>query len=121
MADIIGTALADNLVGTPDSDLILGLDGNDTLDGGEGDDTLIGGAGADTLDGGEGNDTASYQDSNGLVSVNLATGSGLSGHGYGSGDVLSNIENLLPSRQKNTDSGSGSNALTFFPTSSVTE
>ena len=65
MAEITGTAAADNLYGSASDDVIRGLGGADLLsggggadllDGGSGDDELSGGSGAETLSGGAGDD-----------------------------------------------------------------
>ena len=88
--DVVGSPYADHLTGDDSANWLSGLYGNDTLEGGAGDDRLFGYAGADVIDGGEGRDVATYQQSDAGVTVNLATGIGLSGHAEG--DRLTGIE-----------------------------
>lgn len=63
----------------------------DLLIGDAGNNSFMGGQGADTIDGGAGADTAGYLDSTSAVQIDLLNGSA------SSGDVLSNIENLIGS------------------------
>ena len=101
-ADAVEVADAGNntLTGTQDADTIDGLGGNDTLTGMGGDDDLRGsagddwitpGAGRDTIDGGTGRDMVSFVDLAQGVSVNLETGSAVSGTDT---DTLRGIENV---------------------------
>jgi hypothetical protein len=85
----------ENLTGSVFGDYFIGDSGANRLDGSGGNDTLIGGLGADVLIGGAGNDTASYEDNQGAVFVNLATGNGFGNAAQG--DTYSGIENLTGS------------------------
>ncbi|WP_430938495.1 hypothetical protein [Rhodovulum sp. YNF3179] len=86
--------------GTADSGVL-------TLDGGAGDDVLISGGGADTLAGGDGNDTASFVTAEQGVVVDLDdNGDATTGNdGYGNGDVLTSIENLVGGSAPDTLTG----------------
>ncbi|SDE41084.1 Hemolysin-type calcium-binding repeat-containing protein [Belnapia rosea] len=88
------------LAGTTGSDLLDGGAGLDRLTGAETDDILIGGAGADTLNGGAGSDTADYSASGAMLVLTLSTSTTSSATsrpsgGDATGDVLSNIENVV--------------------------
>ncbi|EEE35135.1 iron-regulated protein FrpC [Rhodobacteraceae bacterium KLH11] len=86
----------DSLDGGADDDILRGEAGADTLIGGDGRDYLEGGTGADILDGGVGLlDAAVYLNSAAGVTVNLSTG--LHSGGDATGDVLTNIENIIGS------------------------
>ncbi|CEJ13853.1 Bifunctional hemolysin/adenylate cyclase precursor [bacterium YEK0313] len=76
----------ENLIGSANADSLIG-DGNANV--------ITGGAGGDTINGGAGDDTASYATSAAGVTVNLTTG--IHGGGDATGDVISNIENLIGS------------------------
>ncbi len=82
---------------------LIGSAFNDTLTGSGGDNIVSGSAGADSLDGGAGIDTLSYETSSAAVNVNLATNR-VSG-GDGTGDVISNFENLAGSVFNDTLTG----------------
>ncbi|MDV3002970.1 MAG: hypothetical protein N5P05_004625 (plasmid) [Chroococcopsis gigantea SAG 12.99] len=89
---------------------LIGSSFNDTLTGGNGNNTINGGAGADSLNGGTGIDTLSYETSTVAVNVNLATNTATGGDG--TGDVISNFENLTGSGFNDTLTGnSGANAI----------
>ena len=104
----------DRLWGGQGADTLTGGPGDDSLAGGPDADTLNGDAGTDTLDGGAGTDTADYTDSDAAVMVNLSTSS-VSG-GYATGDILSNIENVVGSRHDDALSGdAGPNRLAGGP------
>ena len=98
-----GLAGADTLNGGDENDTLDGGDGTDTLNGGDGNDTLNGGDGKDTLDGGDDIDTASYENDPSSdrdrqlgVFVNLP---GIAARdGWGNGDILLDIENVIGSR-----------------------
>jgi Ca2+-binding RTX toxin-like protein len=92
---LYGSNFGDGLRGDALANSLYGAAGNDILDGRDGNDYLQGGLGADTLIGGAGEDWASYSDSSMYVSVDLATGTGLSGSAQG--DTLSGIERLYGS------------------------
>lgn len=95
---IYGNGSANKLEGRGGDDYIEGLAGNDTLLGGAGHDTLAGGAGADSIDGGTGSeDTASYSDSTAAVTVDLNLATAQVSGGYASGDILTDIANLIGS------------------------
>ena len=82
----------ENVTGSNFSDYLIGSNAANQLDGAGGDDVLIGSLGGDTLIGGAGIDFASYEDNQGAVFVNLA-----SGHGFGNaaqGDTYQGIENV---------------------------
>jgi serralysin len=85
----------ENLTGSIFNDVFIGDSLANRLDGGLGDDILIGGLGADALVGGLGTDTASYEDNQGAVFVNLATGQGFGN--AAEGDTYSGIENVTGS------------------------
>jgi Ca2+-binding RTX toxin-like protein len=119
--DLVGSGFGDTLVGNSTQNILHGLGGadninasnnNDILFGEDGDDLLVGGAGADVLNGGNndaGGDTASYANSTGSgVTVNLALGTA-TGSGHGTGDTLSNIENIIGSAFDDTLTGDGNN------------
>lgn len=90
-----GDVLAEieHLIGSTYNDSLTGDAGNNALDGGSGNDVLAGGGGNDSLIGGAGTDTADYSASGAGVTVNLTSGTGSGGDA--SGDVLTQIENLL--------------------------
>ncbi|SIS50466.1 beta strand repeat-containing protein [Phaeovulum vinaykumarii] len=90
-----GSINRDSVSGMGGNDYIFTWSGDDTLMGGSGDDTLDGGYGADRIDGGQGNDTVVYSTSASGVLVNLA--SNVAGYGAATGDVISNIENVIGS------------------------
>lgn len=73
---------------------LLGSNLNDTLTGSDANNVLRGAAGADIIDGGLGVDTADFSTSTAGVTVLL--GSTVTG-GHATGDVLTNIENLIGS------------------------
>jgi len=95
LENVTGSGFNDMITGNDATNILVGGAGNDNLNGSGGDDTLVGGAGSDTLDGGAGVDTADYSASSAAVSVNLSSGN-FSG-GDASGDVVSNVENVLGS------------------------
>lgn len=82
---------------------VIGSEQNDTITGDGNANIITGGMGADTLNGGAGNDTVSYAGSFGGVVVYLNTNT-VSG-GYGTGDVISNFENIIGSGYDDTLSG----------------
>jgi len=90
----------DVLDGYDGNDELFGESGDDTLKAGAGDDTLIGGAGNDLIDGGDGIDTVSYENSPSGVVVNLDEGS--SSDGFGTQDILQNLENIIGSQFDDT-------------------
>ena len=94
---ISGNSLANELQGNAGDDVINASSNDDFINGGAGDDFLFGSRGADVIDGGSGNDTASYSNSDARVVVDLAAGTA-TGSGHGSGDTLTNIENIFGSR-----------------------
>jgi Ca2+-binding RTX toxin-like protein len=87
--------------------------GNDTLIGNAGDNIFQGHGGNDSIDGAGGSDTASYSNSymSGVV-VNLALGTA-SNDGWGTSDILINIENVNGSWQDDSITGSASNNRLF--------
>jgi Ca2+-binding RTX toxin-like protein len=88
----------ENLTGSAFNDRLTGNTVANALLGGDGDDTLVGGLGADTLNGGAGRDTADYSASAGPVQVAIRSDGSVNGLlNDASGDVLSNIENLIGS------------------------
>jgi trimeric autotransporter adhesin len=103
----IGNAVANIIIGNNAGDTLNGMDGNDSITGGTGNDTLIGGVGADTLTGGGGGgvDTASYATAAASVTVSLLTWTGTQGDA--SGDVLSDITNLIGSSFADSLTGNG--------------
>jgi len=105
-----GDTIADieSVIGSSRNDILTGSAVANTLRGGDGDDLIEGLGGADILDGGNGNDTVSYAASTDMVTVNLSLSTAQVSRGDASGDVLSNFENVLGS--KNDDSLTG-NAL----------
>ena len=104
---ISGGAGNDTLRGGDEDDILFGGAGDDYLDGGWGIDYLEGGAGADTIVGGElegfDSDAAAYTTSNAAVAINLTAGSASGGHA--TGDVLTNILDLVGSRYDDTLTG----------------
>ena len=97
----------DVIVGNAAADTLNGGAGNDTITGGAGNDLLIGGSGADTLNGGAGNNTASYAGSTVSVQVDLRLATVQVSTGDASGDILSNIQNLIGSSNADTLIGDG--------------
>lgn len=87
----------DLLYGGSGNDQLFGGGSNDSLYGGSGNDTLTGGTGGDYLDGGLGNDTVSYVNSPVAVTVRLFSNSATAGDA--SSDTLSNIDNIMGSKQ----------------------
>jgi Ca2+-binding RTX toxin-like protein len=95
---INGTSGNDSINAGDGADLINGGAGNDSIFGGRGNDTIIGGAGADTIDGGTGNNWASYSTSASAVNVHLAANQqSQNSGGDATGDILTNIQNLMGS------------------------
>ena len=92
---LVGGRGNDLIEGLQGSDTLVGNGGNDTLRGQAGNDWLLGGAGADALDGGTGIDTASYANATGSVVISLAGGP--NSGGFGVGDTIVNVENLVGS------------------------
>ncbi len=90
----------DSIDGGGGNDVLLGQEGNDTIAGGAGDDEISGGAGTDTLDGGLGIDLVRYLDSTAGVVVDLVSGAAVDG--FGTTDVLLNIENAHGSGNNDT-------------------
>ncbi|MUG92342.1 DUF4114 domain-containing protein [Scytonema sp. UIC 10036] len=82
-----------------------GGEGNDIVIGGEGTDFLTGGAGSDRLDGKGGNNTTSYTDAPKGVIVNLAANIAIK-DGYGTVDLLQNIQNVEGSQFRDIITGS---------------
>lgn len=74
---------------------VLGELGNDTLDGGSGNDALYPGPGDDDVLGGIGTDAVAFVDSDGPVTVDLA--SGYANEDNGDLDSISDVENVLGS------------------------
>lgn len=85
----------ENVFGSAFDDVITGSSAANTINANDGNDIVNGGSGADIINGGNGNDTSSYSDSTSAVTINLKTGK--NSGGYASGDVLTNIENILGS------------------------
>ncbi|SPF81790.1 calcium-binding protein [Pseudoprimorskyibacter insulae] len=111
---LFGFAGDDTMRGEAGNDILLGDGGDDSIDGGTGDDEIWGGAGADTIDGGAGTDLVRYLDAIGSVTANLATGVA-SSDGFGSSDVLSNVEDVDGSNFADSITGdSGANRLFGF-------
>lgn len=95
-----------------DIENLTGSGYQDTLTGSNGDNVLEGGAGADKLEGGLGSDTASYASSITAVTVDLSDDGNNAG-GDASGDVLTDIENIVGSIHGDTIVGNGgANILT---------
>ena len=90
-----GDAAGDSLT---DIENLAGSSHADRLTGDGGDNVLEGLAGPDALEGGDGRDTASYEHSDAGVSVRLGLTGPQGGAGHATGDVLSNIENLIGSK-----------------------
>ena len=95
----------DTVYGQGGDDFLTGGSGDDKIFGGSGDDFMRGDGGADILDGGSGRDMIDYLDSPEGVQVNLATGA-VSG-GSATGDVISNIEDVLGSHHDDVLIGDG--------------
>lgn len=90
--DVSGSHLDDLIEGDQQDNYLSGQGGDDTLVGRGGSDYLIGSAGSDVLNGGTGPfmDTVDYFDSPTGVNVDLEAGS--ADDGWGSTDILLNIE-----------------------------
>jgi Ca2+-binding RTX toxin-like protein len=97
-----------NLIGSSNGDVLTGNALVNSLMGGLGDDTLIGGAGADTLTGGGGTDTVSYAGSTSGVTVNIQMNTAQVSSGDASGDLLTDIDNLIGSASADTLTGNAS-------------
>lgn len=110
-----GNSLDNIITGNSANNTLNGLAGNDTLNGGAGDDLLIGEAGNDLIDGGNDIDTVSYQTSPSGVIVNIdetrnynnpsadleptfAINAGTATDGFGTEDILRNLENIIGSQ-----------------------
>ena len=91
---------------------VMGSDLGDTLTGSSGSETFQGRAGNDVIDGQGGIDTAYYSSSVAGINVDLSQNKA-SNDGYGSSDVLLNIENVFGSRDFNDSitGNSGNNRL----------
>ncbi|MGX7895754.1 hypothetical protein [Tsuneonella sp. HG222] len=85
----------ENVTGSAFADFVIGDAGANRIDGAGGNDTLIGALGADVLVGGAGSDIASYEDNQGAVFVNLASGQGFGNAAQG--DTYQGIENVAGS------------------------
>ncbi|MFK7733466.1 MAG: hypothetical protein AB8B48_17735 [Pseudomonadales bacterium] len=112
---LTGAATATTLQGGDGADSVTGGAANDLLEGDAGADTLIGAAGVDTLDGGDDAstaDTADYSTTSGSngVEVNLVAGAA-SEDGYGSNDVLIDIQNVIGSGFDDEIIGNGQDNL----------
>ena len=109
--DAAGDTLSsiENVIGSSYADNLTGNGAANRLEGGFGNDILTGGAGADVLDGGGGVDVASYVFSNGGVTIDLGTGTGLGGEAQG--DTLIDVENVGGSRFGDTLRGNAANNL----------
>ena len=108
-----------------DTDTLYGGTGNDTLKGEAGEDSLFGDAGDDTLhasttlgldylDGGTDTDTVSFEDDSSAIDVDLSNTSAQNVGGTADTDVvLTNIENVVGSNQKDTITGNSSDNSLF--------
>jgi len=95
----------DTLVNIDD---LRGSDFNDTLIGNAANNRIIGDPGADTIDGGAGIDFASYSSTplaNGGINAFIENGAGAVGDGFGSIDMLTNIEGLIGTHSGDTLAG----------------
>jgi Ca2+-binding RTX toxin-like protein len=112
----------DTIFGGAGNDFISTAKSSDMLHGEAGNDTLNGGTGLDTLDGGADRDTADYSDRTGAVSVNLGSGTAITGgmlnaSGFYTGgfteDSLVSIENIIGSAfgDRLVGSGAGSSIV----------
>ncbi|GLQ11239.1 serralysin [Devosia yakushimensis] len=107
---IWGSDFSDSLRGDDLDNAINGAAGIDSLYGRGGDDILMGGAGADILNGGSGSDTAQYNNTSGLLVVDLANAAVNTREA--AGDSYVSIENLWGSAGADSLRGnSGSNIL----------
>ena len=105
-----GDALSDtltsieNLIGSSYNDTLTGNAVANKIEGGVGDDFLVGMGGGDTLDGGAGVDTVSYAwlIAGGGVNVDLSASGVNATLPDGPNDTLTNIENLIGSRNNDT-------------------
>lgn len=96
---------ADIIIGNSANNLLDSGGGADIINGGAGDDTLIGNTGNDMLDGGgQAGDTASYAyvTSNTGLSVTLASGTFAASVGGTDVDQLTNIENIIGTKNNDT-------------------
>lgn len=93
--NLTGSNFNDVLTGDDGDNRLVGLQGSDTMNGGAGNDTFDTGGGYDVINGGHGVDTVTYDDSWGLVVVNLATGKGSGAEA--ADDVYTGIENVVGS------------------------
>ncbi|MGB1214338.1 MAG: hypothetical protein ACPG4X_13325 [Pikeienuella sp.] len=94
---ITGDGDANTLTGLGGDDTLVGLGGDDQLLGGDDDDVLNGGLGADTLDGGGGVNTVSFEDAVSGVRADLENA--IPGSSEATGDVFTNIQNIIGSGQ----------------------
>ena len=112
---LTGGAGDDYLDGGRDNDTLYGGADQDTLRGSDGNDYLEGGSGINIIDGGNGGgDTASYVGAKGAVEVNLSKGTASGGGSTGAlSDIISNIENVIGSKYKDTITGHDSKNTIF--------
>lgn len=106
VGDLVGDGGANLLTGDDEGqqlsglggdDTLIGLGGDDELLGGDDDDLLSGGVGADTIDGGAGVDTVTFENASTAIRADLENQ--IAGAGEASGDVFSNIQNIIGSNQ----------------------
>jgi Ca2+-binding RTX toxin-like protein len=90
--NLSGSNFDDVLTGDAGNNRLVGNEGSDKLYGGAGNDMFDTGGGYDFVDGGSGVDTVTYDDSWGLVVVNLATGKGSGAEA--ANDTYINVENV---------------------------
>ncbi|MFZ7090309.1 calcium-binding protein [Primorskyibacter sp. 2E233] len=107
---ILGGDGNDTLLGLAGDDQLFGEAGDDSLVGGNGNDTLNGGLGSDTLEGGDGTDAVSYMDAAGPVGVGL---DGSVNWGAATGDIITDVENVLGSNFDDTITGNDSDNLLY--------
>ena len=93
--NLAGSDFDDVLIGDAGNNRLVGNEGADKLYGGAGNDIFDTGGGYDFVDGGAGVDTVTYDNSWGLVVVNLATGKGSGAEA--ANDTYVNVEYVVGS------------------------
>ncbi|MEC9345728.1 MAG: tandem-95 repeat protein [Pseudomonadota bacterium] len=104
--NVLGSFNDDTLTGDAGDNSLAGGSGNDSLSGGDGNDTLRGDGGDDTLDGGTGTNTVDYSREFGEIGVNVDLASGTATDTNADTDTLISIRNAIGSGNNDTILGS---------------
>ena len=103
--NVYGSNHNDRIWGDDNPNVLWGRDGVDQIWAGDGNDTVVGGAGADQMHGQDGADTLSYAESSAGVTVLMADGFAVGGHGEG--DTFDGFENVRGSDHADIILGDG--------------